>query len=220
MLQHMFATMNELLDEIIQQYPSAEGTTKQELEHQMSLLRSMSDHIVEEWLRFEEKLALVRAERSAGNQVPATVSNQNPPSEDSELPDYNDPLQYGQGYFTLRMYEQASRHLEQAISRHPDKLIARVYLGLSYLHLGRNQEACRHFHFIIPLTEDAKLKALAYNALGCIQALHRNTEKAQHYFQKAHFADPTIPEPIANLKVCIHNHGVLQYGEKRMAHMS
>ena len=76
-------------------------------------------------------------------------------------------------------------------------------------------EACRHFHFIIPITEDVKLKAIAYNALGCVQVMHRNTEKAQHYFHKAHFTDPSIPEPIANLKVCNSQSGSLQFGEKR-----
>lgn len=225
MLQHMFATMNELLDDILEKYPSVQGEAKQELDQQLQLLRSMSDHIVEEWLRFEEKLALIRTASSAGTTLKAAVDDslsmllnqadkQVDPAMDA-LPDYNDPFQRGQGFFTLRMYDQAASCLECAVNEQPDRCLTRLFLGLSYLHLGRNREASRHFHFIIPITDDVKLKAIAYNALGCVQVMHRNTEKAQHYFHKAHFTDPSIPEPIANLKVCNSNSGNLQFGEKR-----
>ncbi|MGZ9584077.1 tetratricopeptide repeat protein [Paenibacillus marinisediminis] len=227
MLQHMFATMNELLDDIIQQYPSVQGTAKQELDRQLALLRTMSDHIVEEWLRFEEKLAIIRTAANSGTKLNAAAASSlknlmdNAEKEmveaaEFQIPDYSDPFQRGQGYFTLRMYKQAVNYLENAVVRQPDKCLIRILLGLSYLHLGRNQEACRHLHFIIPLTDDPKLKAIAYNALGCIQMLHSNTEKAQHYFHKAHFTDPSIPEPIANLKVCTNKCGSLQFGEKRV----
>lgn len=245
MLQHMFATMNELLDDILKHYPTAKQEEKQELDRQLSLLHSMSDQIVEEWLRFEEKLALVRTENNLdavlftqGETVQATASSSQSAASSKKLMQVcqdkvadqapapademscQDSLQCGQGYFILKMYEQAIRHLERAIRIQPDSMMARIYLGFSYLLLGRTQEACSHFHFIIPLTENKKLKALAYNALGCIQAMYKNTEKAQHYFQKAHFADPTIPEPISNIKACMHNSGVLQYGEKRMEYMA
>lgn len=227
MLQHMFATMNELLDDIIQQYPTVQGTAKQEMDRQLSILRAMSDHIVEEWLRFEEKLALVRASSQSGTKLNAAVASSLNAlinntdkglheSDEDELPDYSDPFQRGQGYFTLRMYGKAVVYLEQAVRSQPNKCLTRICLALSYLHLGRNQEACRHLHFIIPLTEDVKLKAVAYNALGCIQAMQRNKEKAEHYFHKAHFTDPSIPEPIANLKVYTLGTGHLQFGEKRL----
>ncbi|WP_028593566.1 tetratricopeptide repeat protein [Paenibacillus assamensis] len=227
MLQHMFATMNDQLDDILKHYPKAKGQIREELNQQIQLLTSMSDHFLEEWLRFEEKLALLRKQNegehnSQSNSLTSIVSQKQTSTsvQKSMLDlDYSDPFQRGQGYFTLLMYHQAANHFEEAALQQPERLLARAYLGLSYLHLGRKQEACRHFHFIIPLTEDAMLKALAYNALGCIQAMDRNTEKAQHYFHQAHVADPTIPEPIANLQVCLDNQGCLQLGEKRMVHM-
>lgn len=253
MLQHMFATMNELLDDILKHYPSAKDKEKQELDQQLTLLHSMSDQIVEEWLRFEEKLALVRTQNnidavhftaqggmnqaSAGSSSTEAGMPGNPASSAKLLQACQDKIavkpavvideteseeaiQCGQGYFVLKMYSHAIRHLEQAVRIQPDSMKARIYLGYSYLLLGRAQEACNHFHFMIPLTDNNKLKALAYNALGCISAMQKNTEKAQHYFQKSHFADPTIPEPISNIKVCMLNSGSLQYGEKRMEYMA
>ena len=224
MLQHMFATMNELLDDIIEQYPTVQGSAKQELDRQLALLRNMSDHIVEEWLRFEEKLALIRTSSNPESKPNSTVSSslksfmhqaeqEMAGAVEEMIPDCNDPFQRGQGYFTLRMYKEASTHLEEAVRYQPDRCLTRLFLGLCYLHLNRYPEACRHFHFIIPLTEDAKLKAIAYNALGCIQVMQRNTEKAHYYFHKAHFTDPSLAEPIANLKVSANNSGLLQFGE-------
>lgn len=71
------------------------------------------------------------------------------------------------------MYDEAVKHLEAAASIRPDHIDSRIYLAMSYLHLGRNQEAGHHFQLIIPLTESKCLKAIAYNALGCISAEQR-----------------------------------------------
>lgn len=87
MLQQVFATMNEVLDELIRQYPQAAGERKQELDRQLKVLSTMSDYIVEEWLRFEEKLASLRPH--SPNDV---IEAQPQPT----LPDITDPFQRGQ----------------------------------------------------------------------------------------------------------------------------
>ncbi|MCM3341286.1 tetratricopeptide repeat protein [Paenibacillus sp. MER TA 81-3] len=213
MLQHVFATMNDLLDDIIRQYPHAQGKEKKELDHQMSLLRSMSDLIVEEWLQFEEKLAQLRprGKDASGGKMKK--------EQEISAPDYGDPFQRGQGYYLLMMYKEAVKHLEQAALHQPDNIEVRAYLAMAYLNMGRSQEAGHHFEFIIPLTESKCLKAIAYNALGCIQAEQRNLSLAQEYFAKAHQMDPSLPEPVFNLKVCLSNCGHLQYGAGNMNHM-
>lgn len=55
MFQHVFAEMNDMLDEIIKRYPSAEGLNKQELLQKWNFLKRMSDGMIDEWLMFEEK---------------------------------------------------------------------------------------------------------------------------------------------------------------------
>ncbi|WP_374018719.1 tetratricopeptide repeat protein [Paenibacillus thiaminolyticus] len=203
MLQQVFATMNEVLDELIRQYPQAAGERKQELDRQLKVLSTMSDYIVEEWLRFEEKLASLRPH--SPNDV---IEAQPQPT----LPDVTDPFQRGQGYYMLMMYDEAVKHLEAAASIRPDHIDSRIYLAMSYLHLGRNQEAGHHFQLIIPLTESKCLKAIAYNALGCISAEQRDLSKAKEYFSKAHLLDPSLPEPVLNLKACLSDGDHLQYG--------
>lgn len=217
MLQHVFETMNELLDEVIAKYPHAKGKQKQELEHQVSLLRSMSDHIVEEWLRFEERLSLLRPKAGKSSTVPSQPC----PVKDSKitLPDYGDPYQRGQGYYLLMMYKEAVPFLEQAAKLHPESIEVRAYLAMSHLQLGNCQEAGHHFQLIIPLTDNNSMKAIACNALGCIHAKQHQFAQAKAWFQKAHELDPTLPEPIMNLKVCQSKSGQLELGGEHMMHI-
>lgn len=60
MFQHVFAEMNNMLDEIVKHYPSAQGPQKQALVQNWNMLKSMSEAIIEEWLQFEEKMAIFR----------------------------------------------------------------------------------------------------------------------------------------------------------------
>ena len=57
MFAHLFATMNDKLDEIRRLYPSVSGARRDQLDRQLDTLKEMSDTIVEQWLLFEEKLA-------------------------------------------------------------------------------------------------------------------------------------------------------------------
>lgn len=215
MLQHVFATMNELLDKVIQQYAHVEGEQKKKLEHQLSLLCSMSDHIMEEWLCFDERLSLIKPRNNKGKikrgPQPCTIK-----AAKQSVPDNGDPYQRGQGYYCLMMYKDATKHLEQAIQVQPKNIGVRTYLAMSYLHLGNCREAGRHFQFIIPLTNSNSMKAIAYNALGCIYVKQNQFGKAQAYFQKAHKLDPTFPGPIMNLKVCQSKSGQLAFGGGHM----
>ncbi|EPY12384.1 MULTISPECIES: tetratricopeptide repeat protein [Paenibacillus] len=217
MLQHVFETMNELLDEVIAQYPHAKGKQKQELDHQVSLLRSMSDHIVEEWLRFEERLSLLRPKAGKGSSVPVQPC----PVKESKIaiPDYGDPYQRGQGYYLLMMYKEAVMFLEQAAKIQPENIEVRAYLAMSHLHLGNCQEAGHHFQLIIPLTDNNSMKAIACNALGCIHAKQHQFAQAEACFLKAHEWDPALPEPIMNLKVCQSKSGHFELGGEHMMHI-
>lgn len=203
MFQHVFATMNEMLDEIITHYPQAEGTLKEDLNQKLTLLKSMSDGIVEEWLRFEEKMGVLRE----GNTAEAAATEALPECA-------TDAFQRGQGYFKLAMYSLAAQSFEQVVQQFPDSIISRMYLAMAYLQLHELNDAYGHFQFIVPLTKNNKLKAISYNALGCIQAEHHNLEMAEEYFKLAHKEDPTFQEPLANLKICESNHGVFQYGSE------
>jgi tetratricopeptide (TPR) repeat protein len=212
MLHQLFAAMNELLDDIIRYYPKAGKELRRQLNEQVACLRSMSDSMIDEWLHFEEKLAAILPHESTPsvNVAPVPTAAESPAKTAAltEL-ERSDALRKGQGYFKLFMFQQAAVEFEQAVRHLPDSNMARIFLAMTYMHLHEWEEARRHFQFLIALTDHPKWQALGLNALGCIQAIHANLEQAEHYFTRAHEADPSFAGPINNLSTCRNKAGQL-----------
>jgi tetratricopeptide (TPR) repeat protein len=207
MFQHVFAEMNSMLDDIVKHYPSAQGSRRQELLQHWSLLRRMSDGIMDEWLAFEEKMVRLRA---AGFSAESGMSDAELPER--ELPAYN----RGQGYYRLLMYPEAIRQFEQVLKHFPSSWQSRMYMGMAHLQLEDPAEAVRHFQKVLHLTEQPGLKAVIYNALGCLMAKQADVEEAQKCFALAHQFDPALPEPLLNMEACLSGAGMLRYGSSMM----
>ena len=200
MIRQWFATMNEMLDELIIRYPQASGEEKSQLQEQWNMLKTLSDDIIESWLQFEDRMAFYRdLQHQTGAQKP-----QHDPQT------LMSPFVKGQGYFKLHMFAQASMHLEEAISSYPDFIGARLFLAMSRMHLKEWGEAQRHFQLVAAVAEESKLRAIAYNALGCIQAVYAHLDQAQSYFRKAIDTDPSFADPRRNLECCQQGLGQLQ----------
>ncbi|GGG05047.1 tetratricopeptide repeat protein [Paenibacillus aceti] len=203
MFQHMFAEMNEMLDEISKFYPMAQGTQKQELTHKWNLLKNMSDGIIEEWLSFEEKMGSVREnwnEADASSYV---------------LPEMKcDAYEKGEGYYKLLMFSKALEQFKIVVQGYPDSLVGRTYLAMCHLHLQQLSEAASHFTAVLERATSSRLRSIIYNALGCIEAQRGKRLKAKEYFALAHQSDPTLPEPLANLQACDHSSGKLKFGDE------
>jgi tetratricopeptide (TPR) repeat protein len=242
MFAHLFATMNDKLDEIRRLYPRATGSRRDQLDRQLDTLKEMSDTIVEQWLLFEEKLAdfLDQSKTSAAPSIKATAPSKaasepersaahkeaaaaaatthtagpSPSSKDGQeewslSTEVAIQISKGQGYFKLHMFSHAATELEQAIVMAPDCQLARMFLAMTHMHLQQWNDAQRHFQILISLTNYAKWRAIGYNALGCIQAVGMNLELAEHYFLKAHDADPSFADSLMNLKCCKERNGQL-----------
>lgn len=192
MIRQWFATMHELLDELIIRYPHATGEEKNRLQEQWNMLKSLSDDMIESWLQFEDRMAFFRDMQ----QQP----NPQQPEVDSDA--LMGPFVKGQGYFKLHMFPQASQQLEEAIARYPDFMGARLFLAMCRMHMKEWSEAQRHFQLIAAVAEESKLRAIAFNALGCIQAVYAHLDQAQCYFRKAIDADPSFADPKRNLESC------------------
>lgn len=201
MFKSMFDCMHEMLDLIIREYPISSGARRSELEEQLQTLKSMSDHYLEEWILFEEKMSVIL--KAIDGEPAAEWAHHGLGSES---------FRRGQGYYKLFMFEQAIKEFEKLVAQHGDFLIARLYLAMGYLQNGDLDEASRHFHLIVPLTENKKFLAISYNALGCIQAKKGNSEQACEYFRRALEMDPTYQDPSANLEICGKDTESLQFG--------
>ncbi|WP_138750987.1 hypothetical protein [Paenibacillus sinopodophylli] len=216
MFQHMFSSMNDMLDQIIEQYGDADVVEKQHYEEQMNELKKVSDTFIEQWLSFEEKFADFKEQH--GNlavitkepNVQGAVQHSLPVSEksscnaaDLEIPDELALfISKGQGYYKLFMFSEAAIQFQTVISQSPECNLARLFLGMTNMHLQNWSEAQRHFQMLIATTDFPKWLAMGYNALGCIQAVHTNLAQAELLFMKAHDVCPSFKDPMSNLKSC------------------
>lgn len=198
MIRQWFSAIHEALDDLIRRYPQAGEEEKYRIQEQWNVIKSLSDEWIEHWLSLEDKLALFRDLEQGGGSAsgqPAKLLG---------------PFDKGQGYFKLQMFEHASQCFEETLRLFPDLLAARLFLAMARMHLGEFGEAQRHFQLIAALSEEPKLKAIAYNALGCIQAVGAHLEQAQSYFRQALEADPSFADPKMNLESCRQGTGQLR----------
>ncbi|BBH20953.1 hypothetical protein Back11_22980 [Paenibacillus baekrokdamisoli] len=245
MFKHVFASMNEKLNEIMIHYPNANADQKKLHDEQLAVLKQFSDTFIEQWLQFEEKMADFRdlqldpsialqqgqsspqgyaggkppygtahndelkppADAILGSATEAYASGAAAHAEEAVLEseaeyERTQTMMRGQGYFKLFMFRQAAQHFEEAVRLSPDDNRALLFLAMTYMHLQEWHEAQRHFQFLVEVTDYAKWRALALNALGCIQAVRMNLEQAAKYFEKAHEADPEFADPLSNMKSC------------------
>jgi tetratricopeptide (TPR) repeat protein len=179
--------MNEILAEITSCYGTASVQERVNLDNQLANLKKMSDQYMELWLDFEEKLAGF-FEQNYHAALP--VNQVNVVSDKKPLEQLESGFEKAQGFYKLFMYEHAVKELEMLIKQQPDDLLARIYLAMGYLRLGEDGDAYPHFQMILPLTENNQLKAISYNAMGCIQVKKKNMQKAMEYFRLAYHLDP------------------------------
>lgn len=206
MFQHMFAEMSGMLEKIIHDYPGASGPARHELAAKWQLLKNMSDGIIDEWLSFEEKLGHFR--QSGVSPDGGAPPLPKPPEMDKEA------FIKGQGYYKLMMYEQARLQFEQVVEQLPDSALARTCLAMCYLHLNESARAVPHFWRVLEGCDSKRLRSIIYNALGCVEAQNGGRLKAKEYFTLAHYHDPSLQEPLANLESCMSSNGKLHYGNE------
>jgi tetratricopeptide (TPR) repeat protein len=203
MFKHLFATMNEMLDEVVEQYVKASEPEMNDVQEKLHTLKSLSDTCIEEWLLFEEKLAgfyQLYNQKSSSNILDVELDGKR-----------SDEFVKGQGYYKLFMYDEAIRAFSHIVARQPDFTLGRIYLAMSLLRKGDTSESFHQFRFLSRLTENKQIKAISYNALGCIQIIHHNMDKALEYFTLAHETDPYSVNPLMEMGLCSEQKGQLHF---------
>lgn len=211
MFQHLFAEMNEMLQEIVLQYPTAEGVRREDLLGKYHMLRRLSDDVMDEWLAFAEKM-------SNFSQTADLSAEQEELAPQREAPELAmESFVRGQGYYKLLMYPKCIEQFTVVITRYPDSLSGRLYLAMSHLHMGQGEAAWGHLEHMLALIRNRKLMAMIYNAMGCIRAAQERFLEARELFGLSLQYDPSLPEPSVNLEVCRRRGGELQYGSQLVA---
>ena len=117
----------------------------------------------------------------------------------------------GLGYFELLMYQNSVQYFQETVEKDPNFIMARIYLGLCYLSLGKLSEAEAELKKTILLSEhNSPYIALANHALGCIYAQLEKFEIAQNYYEEVLKLNP-------NFKNIYFNLGAAYYNQKKYA---
>ncbi|MBT2288549.1 hypothetical protein J7E73_05255 [Paenibacillus albidus] len=208
MFQHLFAEMNEMLRKIVAEFPTAEGTRRNELLGKYNMLHRLSDDVMDEWLSFAEKLSQFRESADVAAQLDGGMKEQ-------EAPELSmDSFARGQGYYKLLMYRKCIEQFKLVIRQYPNSLAARLYLAMAYLQEGDGEAAWGHLGHMLSLIRERKLKAMIYNAMGCIRASQARFHEASELFGLSLQHDPALPEPSVNLEVCRKREGKLHFGNQ------
>lgn len=218
MLKEMFTSMHELLDYITVHFESADDDEREQYCLQLQQLKENNDLCLDQWISFEDKLThffdeyqdVVELETESyygqlqmNHDAAATV-----PTACNECDLYTPEaaqtlLDHAQGYYKLFMFHEAARLLHTILEIGPECNMARLYYGMTLLHLQNWNEAQRQFQLLTVLSDYPKWLALSYNALGCIHAIKLNMNEAETLFRKAYQIYPQFEDSLKNLQSCI-----------------
>lgn len=195
LLSHYFASLKDRLNQMEKTFPLLNEEQRFVLYEEVLVMREISDQVVEDWLQFEEKLAVIQrmfeinSEEVGGNQSALPKQNE------LVLPRH---LAFhflkGKGYFELSMYEEAVKSFSHIIRQDPDLELARLYLAFGFLMSRRLEVAYRQFQLLAETTAYAVFAAVAYNAMGVISVLEGRGDQGLQWFERALKVYPDLKE--------------------------
>lgn len=214
-IDEWFNQLHAELGEISQSWSVASDEEKRRMAEQLVRLRRLSDQIVDAWLALEEKLSLVlkmvnEVEQSA-NTADSAQLNGGAVHADTQ-PEHVLLYRKGEGFYHLRLFHDAKQHFAQLLKHSPDWESGRLYYGYSLLFCGEREAALREFRLLSRTASEQKVKAISYNALGCMVAEERHWLEATEAFKAALQTMPDYLEAAFNLALCY-----LQSGEAQEA---
>jgi tetratricopeptide (TPR) repeat protein len=200
-IRELFNEMNQKLEDLnkgLVMENLDEDSTVQEVEQ----LKAQSEEIVEEWLKFEEKLGyFLRQKMNKIEQSSHPFSAQDyeasykkivkfdEKEEDEKTQDLSPEWQRGKAMYDLLMFDHAIPYLEKAAKAEPDYEPAKLYLGQSYLATQQWEKARYYLHFLTETSQNKDVLNLSLHALACLEGLANHYEKSIYFFEKISIED-------------------------------
>ncbi|GAA4708804.1 tetratricopeptide repeat protein [Brevibacillus fulvus] len=220
-LEEWFDSLHKKLDAIEQEWPNATRNEKLTLANQLFQLRGISDKLVDSWLQFEEKLsglittikhqenASPTASQPDGHEFPPTT-NGLPAEEDFQLDTYSHMFRKGEGYYHLRLFQDAKQCFSDLLQESPDWEEGRLYYAYSLFFCGETEAALREFRLLSRSGSSPKTIAISYNAIGCMLAEEGQWLEASQAFRSALAEKSDHREALFNLALCYLQEGEAQ----------
>lgn len=195
-----FQSLTQRIKAIEHEWPKATETRKQELLSKLWELRNASDSVVDLWLQYEEKLSNVM-KQIAGEQTrdesESRVVKKATSTSVSEIPGREDDTaqryRKGEGFYHLRLYENARGYFRELVAEAPDMETGRLYYAYSLLFCDEKEAALREFRLLSKSARSAHVAAISCNAIGCMLAEEEKWLEARQAFCEtlAHRPDNT-----------------------------
>ncbi len=190
MLQHLFAVMNELLDDIMIHYSQCDDKQQPHIQEQLAALQAMSDSIVDGWLQVEEKLAYLRQTVHAEHHGEQGGQGQDtPPSMQGKAKSCLDAgiLAQSEADSSTEEADKAQHAVLQSWMNHadaeqqpPEEAERTMSAGQGYFKLLMFKEAAAEFRRTIRVWPDS-VRARLYLAMSHMHL--QEWEEAQRHFQ-------------------------------------
>ncbi|MBO8162964.1 MAG: tetratricopeptide repeat protein [Brevibacillus sp.] len=129
------------------------------------------------------------------------------PGETADSPAYSLLFRKGEGFYHLRLFDDAKHHFAELLKQSPDWESGRLYYGYSLLFCEEREAAMREFRLLARTAASPKIVAISHNAIGCMIAEEGHWLEAGQAFKAALETIPTHPEAAFNLALCYLNGG-------------
>jgi tetratricopeptide (TPR) repeat protein len=204
-IKHIFAEMNHKLDQL-QTKLKGNMIEAAEIESEVDKLKHQSEVIVDEWLKFEEKLGLfmkgsttIKKQIEAEETMPTLDSNDYEASFKKLLDGGQSDVaqrdidvvswKKGKALYDLHMYDKAIPYLQQVVQEFPEHELATLYLAHANIEGKQYDKAKYYLQFLIDTSDEQEMKTLALHALACTEAIQQHFERALFCFDKIDLKD-------------------------------
>jgi len=214
-LPQYFQGLTAQLEEIARNWDAAAENEKLELANRLLQLRKESDLIVDLWLQFEEKLSHVikhvkQEQPDAGEEMslpeppdqPEEVATGGQLQEDASRDKQWHMYRKGEGFYHLRLYQDARSCFAELLRESPDWEMGRLYYAHSLMFCGETEAALKEFRLLSRSASSPRVEAISYNALGCLLAEEGQWLEAGQAFKAALEIQPHYREAQFNLALC------------------
>ncbi|MDR6224448.1 tetratricopeptide repeat protein [Desmospora profundinema] len=198
MLQEWLKHYSARIAFIQSEYPTAQPPERSRMRQEVQGIRNGMGELLEGWIALEEAMA--------------ALLQTHPDLDGNEQEEVGEEFwldgqvvrafRQGQGYYQLKMFQEARPFFDQVVESEPEFLLGRVYLALSQFQSGQWSEAQRHFQLVAETAEHARFQAFAHHMLGCVHIKRGGDEQAIRHFEKALAIDPDHGDSWFNLGAC------------------
>ncbi|MFE1626549.1 tetratricopeptide repeat protein [Brevibacillus reuszeri] len=230
-IEDWFQTLRRKAEIIEEKWSDASEQERHQMADQLFHLRQVSDTVVDLWLQFEERLSnAIRTIKQYEGQLPeqqkdksemkadasaeaassakGTVQKQQLATKSaaektqSDLNGYEPLFRKGEGFYHLRMYQDAKKCFSELVGESPDWEIGRLYYGYSLLFCEEPENAFREFRLLSKSASSPAVIAISYNAMGCILAEEEQWLEAAQAFKASLEIKEDQFEAKYNLALC------------------